>query len=53
MNELWRKRVKNDALSLLLAGKNWKEAADTLRKRYERVLNASIRSRPRTCSRTS
>jgi len=38
MNELWRKRVKNDALSLLLTGKTWKEAADTLRKRYERVL---------------
>ena len=35
---LWRKRVKNDALSLLLAGKEWKEAADVLRKRYERVL---------------
>jgi carboxyl-terminal processing protease len=38
MNELWRKRVKNDALSLLLTGKNWKEASETLRKRYERVL---------------
>jgi len=38
MNELWRKRVKNDALSLLLTGKNWKDASDILRKRYERVL---------------
>jgi carboxyl-terminal processing protease len=38
MNELWRKRVKNDGLSLLLAGKTWTEAADILRKRYERVL---------------
>jgi carboxyl-terminal processing protease len=38
MNELWRKRVKNDALSLLLTGKNWKDASDLLRKRYERVL---------------
>lgn len=38
LNELWRKRVKNDALSLLLAGKNWNEAADILRKRYERAL---------------
>ncbi|MEJ1964769.1 MAG: carboxy terminal-processing peptidase [Gammaproteobacteria bacterium] len=38
MNELWRKRVKNDALSLLLTGKTWKEAADILQKRYERVL---------------
>src|SRR5579863_10345751 len=38
MNELWRKRVKNDALSLLLTGKQWPEAADLLRKRYEHVL---------------
>ena len=38
MNELWRKRVKNDGLSLLLTGKTWPEAADILRKRYERVL---------------
>jgi carboxyl-terminal processing protease len=38
MGELWRKRVKNDALSLVLTGKNWAEASDILRKRYERVL---------------
>jgi carboxyl-terminal processing protease len=38
LNELWRKRVKNDALSLLLTGKSWPEAVDILRKRYERVL---------------
>ena len=38
MDDLWRKRVKNDALSLLLTGKTWPEAADILRKRYERVL---------------
>jgi len=38
MDELWRKRVKNDALSLMLTGKSWPEAADILRKRYERVL---------------
>jgi carboxyl-terminal processing protease len=38
MDELWRKRVKNDALSLALAGKPWTESADVLRKRYERVL---------------
>jgi carboxyl-terminal processing protease len=37
LNELWRKRVKNDAISLLLAGKTWPEASDILRKRYERV----------------
>jgi carboxyl-terminal processing protease len=38
INDLWRKRVKNDALSLMLAGKTWPEAAEILRKRYERVL---------------
>jgi carboxyl-terminal processing protease len=38
LNELWRKRVKNDALSLLLTGKSWTDSADVLRKRYERVL---------------
>ncbi|HUA89037.1 MAG TPA: PDZ domain-containing protein, partial [Steroidobacteraceae bacterium] len=38
LNELWRKRVKNDAVSLMLTGKQWPEVADLLRKRYERVL---------------
>lgn len=37
LRELWRKRVKNDALSLRLAGKAWAETRDTLRKRYERL----------------
>ena len=37
LHELWRKRVKNDALSLLLAGKTWPEAREVLQKRYERV----------------
>jgi carboxyl-terminal processing protease len=37
-DDLWRRRVKNDALSLLLANKTWPEARDVLRKRYERVL---------------
>ncbi len=37
LQELWRQRVKNDALSLLLAGKTWPEAREVLRKRYERV----------------
>ncbi|NVJ61261.1 MAG: carboxy terminal-processing peptidase [Gammaproteobacteria bacterium] len=34
MNELWRKRVKADALSLLLAEKDWDEAKELLTKRY-------------------
>ena len=38
LDELWRKRVKNDGLSLLLTGKTWKEAVEILRKRYEHVL---------------
>ncbi|MGA2564645.1 MAG: carboxy terminal-processing peptidase [Steroidobacteraceae bacterium] len=38
IEELWRLRVKNDAISLLLTGKNWADTADTLRKRYQRVL---------------
>jgi carboxyl-terminal processing protease len=38
LDELWRLRVKSDALSLMLAGKSWPEAAETLRKRYARVL---------------
>src|SRR5579883_2867819 len=38
MNQLWQKRVTNDALSLLLAGKTWPQAADLLRKRYQTVI---------------
>jgi len=46
MNELWRKRVKNDALSLITAGKQWPEAAEILRKRYERVAKRMDQSKP-------
>jgi carboxyl-terminal processing protease len=35
MDQLWKKRVTNDALALLLAGKTWPQAADILRKRYQ------------------
>lgn len=38
LDELWRQRVKNDALSLILAGKTWEEARDLLATRYQRVL---------------
>ncbi len=37
-DDLWRRRVKNDVLSLMLANKTWPEARDVLKKRYERVL---------------
>jgi carboxyl-terminal processing protease len=46
MNELWRKRVKNDALSLISAGKQWPEAVDVLRKRYEHVAKRMDQSKP-------
>jgi carboxyl-terminal processing protease len=46
MNELWRKRVKNDELSLVTAGKQWNEAADILRKRYEHVEKRMDQSKP-------
>lgn len=46
LDELWRKRVKADGLSLVLAGKSWAEAADTLKKRYERVLKRVDEVRP-------
>jgi carboxyl-terminal processing protease len=38
LDEIWRKRVKNDALSLMLTEKSWTDTRDVLRKRYERVL---------------
>jgi carboxyl-terminal processing protease len=38
LNEIWRKRVKNDAVSLMLTEKTWAESRDVLQKRYERVL---------------
>ena len=38
LNEIWRQRVKNDALSLMLTDKPWTETKDVLQKRYERVL---------------
>lgn len=38
LNELWRQRVKNDALSLILTDKTWDETREVLEKRYKRVL---------------
>ena len=40
LNDLWRKRVKNDWLRLKLAGKDDKSIAETLGKRYDRTLNS-------------
>jgi len=38
LDEIWRKRVKNDALSLALADKEWPEIQEALDKRYNRFL---------------
>jgi carboxyl-terminal processing protease len=38
MQELWKKRVKNDALGLLLADKDWEGTTEVLGKRYRRML---------------
>ncbi len=38
MNALWRKRVTDDVLSLMLAGKTWPQAAKILRARYKAVI---------------
>jgi carboxyl-terminal processing protease len=37
LNELWRQRVKYDALNLALADKTWEETQEILTKRYERA----------------
>jgi carboxyl-terminal processing protease len=37
MQDIWRLRVKNDALTLVMADQTWAEAAETLRQRYERI----------------
>ncbi|HEY3645456.1 MAG TPA: S41 family peptidase, partial [Gammaproteobacteria bacterium] len=42
LDDVWRKRIKNDVISLLLAGKTWAQAQDTLHKRYQ---NFAYRSR--------
>ncbi len=42
MNEIWRKRVKNDFLNLKLAGKETEEIRDTLNKRYTRIRNSTF-----------
>lgn len=40
MDALWRKRVTNDAISLMLNGKSWPQTAHTLRKRYLREIHS-------------
>jgi carboxyl-terminal processing protease len=38
INELWRKRVKYDALNLKLTGKEWSETKEVLEKRYNNIM---------------
>jgi carboxyl-terminal processing protease len=38
LDDLWRKRVKNDALGLMLTDKDWDESREILRSRYTQVL---------------
>jgi carboxyl-terminal processing protease len=38
LNELWRQRVKYDALNLKLADKDWAKTKELLTKRYERAI---------------
>ncbi|MBY7769614.1 carboxy terminal-processing peptidase [Vibrio fluvialis] len=38
VDELWRKRVKYDALNLKLAGKEWPEIKETLARRYNNAI---------------
>lgn len=37
IREIWRRKVKSDGLSLVLAGESWEEAQETLTQRYERL----------------
>ena len=37
LDEIWRKRVKNDVLNLILSGKNEEEIVELLGKRYQRL----------------
>ena len=38
LDEIWRQRVKYDALNLILADKTWEEAKELLTKRYTRAI---------------
>lgn len=45
MNDLWRRRVKNDWLRLKLAGKDDKGIVDILEKRYDNSLKSILRTK--------
>ncbi|MEP1033329.1 carboxy terminal-processing peptidase [Ekhidna sp.] len=39
-NEVWRKIIKNAALSYKLAGRDWEDISSSLKKRYQRIQKA-------------
>lgn len=46
LDEIWRKRLKHEALTLMLAGKDEAAARDTLRRRYEGRLRRAAQTSP-------
>jgi carboxyl-terminal processing protease len=46
MDEVWRKRVKYDAVNLMLNEETWEEAAETLTERYQNVYESISDLRP-------
>lgn len=45
LDELWRQRVKYDALNLKLAGKDWEKIQELLSKRYERAIKRLVQTK--------
>ncbi|MFA3784023.1 carboxy terminal-processing peptidase [Melioribacteraceae bacterium 4301-Me] len=46
LNELWRLRLKNDALNLILSGKDWNGVVDVLTKRYNNYYKIILQYEP-------
>ncbi len=46
LNEIWRKKLKNEALSLKLSGKKWDKIVETLSKRYKNYHRAILQYKP-------
>ncbi|MCB0753036.1 MAG: tail-specific protease, partial [Ignavibacteriae bacterium] len=42
LNEIWRKKLKNEALNLKLSGKEWDKTKETLVKRYKNYHKAIL-----------
>lgn len=42
LNEIWRKKIKNEALSMKLSGKDWEKTSDVLLKRYQNFQKAVL-----------